>query len=117
MKLTHIHESVDNYMPVNKQFKFGDCTSEVLRVVGQAIKAGYTNFVVVEGMVYLDGIENAIPHTWIELPDGTIKDPTASQFGNSSIEYGPKGEFQERFSATEYPEYHEDSYGIGLNDL
>jgi hypothetical protein len=98
-------------------FQFGDCCYEVLRVVVKALEAGFRDFAVVEGMVYLNGEESAIPHTWIELRDGSVKDPTANQFGDAQIQYGPPGEFREDFTPEEYIEHSEFSYGVGPSDL
>lgn len=122
MKLAEIHESLDPHMPgVGHTFRFGDCTIEVLRVVVKALNAGFRDFTVVEGMVYLNGEENAVPHAWIELRNGDIKDPTVSQFGSdplqTQIEYGPSGEYREEFTPEEYVEHHEFSYGVGPSDL
>lgn len=118
MKLSAINESLDSHMPdTARQFRFGDCTTEVLRVVVKALNAGFRDFTVVEGMVGLDGNDVETPHAWIELRDGSIKDPTASQFGASKIQYSPPGTFREEFSAEEYPEHHEFSYGVGPSDL
>lgn len=118
MRLAEIHESLDSYMPDAAQsFRFGDCTIEILRIVVRALDAGFRDFTVVEGMVYLNGEGPAVPHAWIELGNGSIKDPTASQFGDAQIQYGPPGEYREDYTPEEYVEHHEFSYGVGPSDL
>lgn len=118
MKLATIYESLDSHMPdASQHFRFGDCTNEVLRVVIRALDSGFRDFTVVEGMVGLDDKDVEIPHAWIELRDGSIRDPTASQFKGFKIQYSPQGAFREEFSAEEYPEHHEFTYGVGPSDI
>lgn len=116
MRLVDIHESIDSHMPDLKQCSFGECGVEVLRVVQRALASGFNKFIVVEGMVYLNGTENAVPHTWIEI-GGRIKDPTVSQFKNIQIQYSPPGEYREEYSPEDYVGNFEFQYGVSPSDI
>lgn len=117
MKLASIHESLDHHMPGKEcSFQFGGCGIEVLRVVQKALNSGFNRFIVVEGMVYLNGVENAIPHTWIEI-DGEIRDPTVSQFKDAKIQYDPPGEYRDEYTPEDYLADFEDQYGVLPSDL
>jgi len=117
MKLSSITESLDSHMPGKScSFKFGDCSMEVLRVVMKALRDGFRDFIVVDGMVYLDGEAAAVPHTWIEL-SGQVKDPTASQFNDSSVEYNPAGEYKEEHLPQDYVDNFEEQYGVSPSEL
>lgn len=111
MKLREFHESLDSYMPKGHcSAQFGDCGIEVYLITKEALKHGYRDFVVVEGMVLIDG--EVIPHTWIELRTGEIKDPTFSQFGpGTEVAYSPKGEYREVYSPEQYVESFEEQFG------
>lgn len=112
MRLAEIYESVDSYMPSKEcSFQFGECGTEVLRVVQRTLASGFNRFIVVEGMVYLNGEENAVPHTWIEV-NGEIRDPTVSQFQAAQIQYSPPGEYREEYTPENYVENFEFQYGV-----
>jgi hypothetical protein len=99
-------------------FRYGDCGLEVYHIVKRALLNGIRNFRVIDGMVYLDGNgKNPVPHTWIEV-NGTIKDPTASQFSASFINYATSesGEYREEYTPKQYVDYFEDQYGELLTD-
>ena len=117
MKLLQLHESLDPHMPQGHcSHKFGDCGIEVLFVVRSALKARFRDFIVVEGMVYIDG--KLLPHTWIELRNGEVKDPTLSQFGPGvEIEYSPEGEYREEYSPVDYSDSFEEQYGEIADDI
>lgn len=117
MRLVDIHESIGSHMPSNQcSHQFGECGVEVLRTVKKALASGFNRFIVVEGMVYLNGIENAVPHTWIEV-GGEIKDPTVSQFKNIRIQYSPPGEYREEYQPEDYLESFEFQYGVSPSDI
>jgi len=111
MRLTQLYESLDSHMPKGHcSRRFGDCGIEVLFVTKSALKAGFQDFIVIEGMVYIGS--TLLPHTWIELKNGEIKDPTLTQFGpDAKIEYSPEGEFREEYSPHDYIDSFEEQYG------
>jgi hypothetical protein len=114
MKLAKISESVDRHMPDTCQsFEFGQCSTEVLRVVQRALSTGFNKFIVVDGMVGVNG--QSIPHTWIEV-NGEIKDPTASQF-DGDIEYSPEGEYRDEHRPEDFVNNFEDQYGVPPSDF
>jgi len=104
MKLSQITESLDQYLPEPRQFKYGDCGYEVYFMAVKAVKSGFDKFIVVDGMVDI-GNNRLMPHTWIELLDGTVKDPTQNQFNSQDLLYSPPDEYREEYSPTEYIEY------------
>ncbi len=117
MRLAEIRESVDPHMPGSScDFQFGDCGIEVLRVVNRALASGFNRFTVVEGMVYLNGTEDATPHTWIEM-GGEVRDPTVTQFEQSQIVYSPPGEYREEYTPQRYVSNFQFQYGIDPSEV
>lgn len=110
MKLAQINENIEPHFPPKScSFQFGDCGIEMYRVVQKALASGFHDFIVVEGMVLIDG--KILPHTWIEI-NGRIKDPTISMFGHGAeIEYSPEGEYREESSPEDFIGSFIDQYG------
>ena len=111
MRLSLLHESVDDFMPKSRACaQFGDCSIEVYFIAKEAVKAGFRDFKVIDGMVRYEG--KIFPHSWIETADGDIKDPTVSQFWYSDkLEYSPEGEYRDEFTPEEYIRNFEGQYG------
>lgn len=103
--------SEDRYMPPSQtSFQFGDCGPGVLAIVKKAVRDGRRDFVVVEGMVNVDGEPGPVPHYWLEQ-GGKVYDPTKSQFGSQEVEYSPEGEYRMEYSPEEFLDYWEEQYG------
>lgn len=105
MKLSQICETFRQH----SNAQFGDCGPAVFLAAKDALERGIRDFIVVEGMVLLNTGE-VMPHTWIEQ-DGTVHDPTVSQFENNIQQYGPPGEYRDTYSPEEFLESFEDQYG------
>lgn len=110
MKLSSINEDLTEFLPDDVCSSFGECGLKVYEVVRRALAAGRDKFRVVEGIVYIGGEENPIPHTWIELLDGNIVDPTVSQFRGKVVDYHPPNEYREEYTPREYVEDFKEQY-------
>lgn len=75
-------------------------------ITAKLLKKGIKDFKVIEGWVIAGVKEEEIAHTWIELADHTIIDPTFEQFvklyGKDNVEYGE--DIKETFTPEEYLE-------------
>jgi len=110
-------EGLEDYIPsASCSFKFGQCSIEVLRLAKKALQDNINNFKIVDGVVYLDRNENAIPHTWIVYKNKVV-DPTKSQFGNSEVLYDPVGEYKDEYTPEEFIDSYEEIYGISPEEL
>lgn len=85
-----------------KIYEYGACVHVISEKITTELKRGNSRFKVIDGIVYVDG--KAVPHTWIELPNGRVYDPTKSQFRGAKVDYHPKDEYREEYTPKEWQE-------------
>ena len=96
----------------------GSCMLAAEVISKELLNKGINSFTIVEGYITFANVDWNETHTWIELDDGSILDPTKGQWGIdvSKMIYIKRGE--KRYSPQEYmkmcekfPE-HEEKYRI-----
>jgi len=78
-------EGVD--LPDTFKSDFGSCMLAAEILVKKLINLGRKDFKVVEGYITFASVEWDEEHTWIEMDNGEIVDPTSNQWGIKGIIY------------------------------
>ena len=68
---------LDKYNPMS-----GSCMLAAQEITHELLSKGIKNFTVIEGYITFKNVEWTEQHTWIELGDGKIIDPTRTQWGS-----------------------------------
>jgi hypothetical protein len=77
-----IKEAIDGLdLPSNFECSFGSCMLAAKILVRKLLRLGRNDFKVIEGYITFPNVEWNEQHTWIEMDDGEIIDPTKMQWG------------------------------------
>jgi hypothetical protein len=72
-------EGID--LPTNFECTFGSCMLAAKILVRKLLRMGRNDFKVIEGYITFPNVEWNEQHTWIEMDNGKIIDPTKTQWG------------------------------------
>ncbi len=74
-------------LPHTFKSDIGSCMLAAEILVKKLLKIGREDFKIIEGYITFPTVEWKDQHTWIEMYDGEIIDPTSSQWGHKNIVY------------------------------
>lgn len=70
-----------NKMSEHDKYPYGSCMLVAEELTHKLLDSGVEDFIIVEGYITFRGVEWDEKHTWIELGNGDILDPTKTQWG------------------------------------
>jgi len=88
-KFEKIHKKAIDGVELPHTFKsdIGSCMLAAEILVKKLLKLGREDFKIIEGYITFPTVDWKDQHTWIEMDDGGIIDPTSNQWGYKNIVY------------------------------
>ena len=86
-KIAEDISSDENLLPSNFKPEYGSCMLAAELLTKLLLQKGISDFKIIEGYITFEGVDWDEAHTWIELNNGKILDPTQKQWSIENIVY------------------------------